>query len=31
MILVILVKGHPGNISVKLFQNRSIGLGGDVI
>ena len=27
-ILAILVKGHPRNIPVKLFWNRSIGLGG---
>ena len=26
MILAILVEGHPRNISVKLFLNRSIGL-----
>ena len=30
-IFAVLVEGHPRNISVKLFCNRSIGLGGDVI
>ena len=30
-ILEILVEGHPRNISVKLFWNQAIGLGGDVI
>ena len=25
------VEGHPDNISVTLFGNRSIGLGGDVV
>ena len=31
-ILAILVKGHPSNISVKLFlNNRVIALGGDVV
>ena len=30
-ILAILVEGHPRNISVKLFRNRSIGLEGDVV
>ena len=30
-ILVILVEGHQRNISVKLFWNRAIGLGRDVI
>ena len=30
-ILAILVKGHPRNIPVKLFWNRPIGLGGDVV
>ena len=29
--LAILVKGHLGNISVKLFWNRAIGLGGEFI
>ena len=31
MTLAILVEGYPRNISVKVFRNRSIGLGGDVI
>ena len=30
-ILAYLVKGHPKNISMKLFLNWSIGLGGDII
>ena len=30
-ILAILVKGHLRNISVKLFCNRALGLGGDVV
>ena len=30
-ILAILVEGHPRNISVKLFWNRPIGLGEDVV
>ena len=30
-ILAILVESHPRKISVKLFRNRQIGLGGDVI
>ena len=30
-ILAILVEGHQRNISVNLFCNRVIGLGGDVI
>ena len=30
-ILAILVEGHPRNISVKLFENWSIGLGEDII
>ena len=30
-ILAHLVEGHPRNISVKLFENWSIGLGVDVI
>ena len=30
-IVAILVKGHPRNIPVKLFWNRPIGLGGDVV
>ena len=30
-ILEILVESHPRNIPVKLFLNRSIGLGGDVM
>ena len=29
--LAILVEGYPRNISVKLFLNRAIGLGGDVV
>ena len=29
-ILTGLLEGNPRNISVKLFGNRSIGLGGDV-
>ena len=29
--LAYLVLGHPRNISVKLFENWSIGLGGDII
>ena len=31
MILALLVEGHPRNISVKLFGNWAIGLGGVVI
>ena len=30
-ILAYLVEGHPRNISVKLFENWSIGLGVDII
>ena len=30
-ILAILEEGHPRNISVKLFWNRLIGLGGEVV
>ena len=30
-ILAYLVEGHPRNISVKFFENWSIGLGEDVI
>ena len=30
-ILAYLVKGHSRNISVKLFENWSIGLGVDII
>ena len=30
-ILAISVRGHPINISVKLFRNRAIGIGGDVV
>ena len=30
-ILAILVEGHLRNICVKLFRNRPIGLGGDVV
>ena len=30
-ILAILVEGYPRNISVKLFCNRPIGLGEDVV
>ena len=29
--LSILVEGHPSNISLKLFCNLPIGLGGDVV
>ena len=29
--LAILVEGHPRDISVKLFWNQPIGLGGDVV
>ena len=31
LILAILVEGHPGNISVKLFYNLATGLGRDVV
>ena len=30
-ILAILVESHPRNISVKLFCNRAISLGADVV
>ena len=30
-ILAILIEGHTRNISVKLFWNQAIGLGGDVV
>ena len=30
-ILAILIKGHPRNIPVQLFLNRTFGLGGDVV
>ena len=30
-ILAIVLDGHPKNISVKLFRNWPIGLGGDVV
>ena len=30
-ILAYLVEGHARNISVKFFENWSIGLGGDII
>ena len=30
-ILAYLVEGHPRNISTKLFENWSIGLGADII
>ena len=30
-ILAYLVEGHPRDISVKLFENWSIGLGADII
>ena len=30
-IFAISVEDHPRNISVKLFKNRSTGLGGDVV
>ena len=31
IILAIYVEGHPRNISVKIFRNRAMGSGGDVI
>ena len=30
-ILAYLVEGHPKNISVKLYENWSIGLGADIV